>query len=131
MFPNVAQPTASSPVYPIGETLPPPPTTTTATTPTPAPNSLPTKLTLTVNKTTAIATTTANSVHITGPKVAPSSDLEIKATLDQPLPAGWTMVVFDNGDKRQLPRPFGFGRSAARVRSYSGGPLGSAVNAWA
>jgi hypothetical protein len=82
-------------VYPIGATLPAAKPTQPLTTVPP-----PTKLTLTVNTTTAVATTTANSVHVTAHKVAPDSYLEIKATLDEPLPVGWTMVVFHNGDQK-------------------------------
>jgi hypothetical protein len=64
------------------------------------PQKPPSRLTLTVNGTTGVATTTDNSIHITAPKVAPNSNLAIKAMLDLPLPRGWTMVVFHNGDPK-------------------------------
>jgi hypothetical protein len=62
----------------------------------------PSKLTLTVNGTTGTATKTATlaQTHPTAPQVAPNSSLTIKATVDRPLPKGWRLIVFHNGDPK-------------------------------
>jgi hypothetical protein len=62
----------------------------------------PTVLTLMVNGTTgtAFANAPLSSTHPTAPQVAPNSALTIKAMIDHPLPAGWRLIVFHNGDPK-------------------------------
>jgi hypothetical protein len=39
-------------------------------------------------------------VYTPAPKVPPNSQLTIKATIDRPLPSGWRLIVFHNGDPK-------------------------------
>jgi hypothetical protein len=55
-------------------------------------------LTLTVNGTAAVATKAAPSAHVPIPSLASGAPLAIKVTTNAPLPRGWKVIVFHNGD---------------------------------
>jgi hypothetical protein len=87
-------------VYPKGVPLPaatPRPAVTTPTTPPPS-KTEPSELTLLVGSTKATATTKSTSAHVSAPQVAAGSLLTIKAVVDHPLPTGWKLVIYHNGD---------------------------------
>jgi len=62
----------------------------------------PTRLTLKVNSTTGVAYANAplSSTHPTAPSVAPGSTLTYEATINRPLPPGWRLDVWHNGDPK-------------------------------
>lgn len=58
----------------------------------------PSKLTLTVNGTNAAATKAAPSAHVPIPSLASGAPLTINVATDEPMPKGWKVVVYHNGD---------------------------------
>jgi hypothetical protein len=59
----------------------------------------PTKLTLTVNGRSVTATTAAPSAHLSqGVVFASQTPVTIRVASDRPMPRGWKVVVFHNGD---------------------------------